>query len=87
MRRHEGFSIVEGLLVVAVLVVVGAVGYLAYDNLLVPKAMNDTTSDTVASKPVNITNSKDLDTVNNDLDQLTVDDSELSQLDSAINSF
>lgn len=87
MKGREGFSIVEGLLITAVLVVVGAVGYLAYSNLLAPKTTNDTTNAAAAAKPVTVASSKDLDTVNNDLNQLTVDDSELTQLDSAINSF
>lgn len=83
MKRQNGFSLIEGLLIVVVLVIIGAVGYLAYSNLWAPK-----TEDTNKSvKPVKVESQKDLEEVDSALDQLTVDDSELSQLDSALSNF
>lgn len=83
MKRQNGFSVVEGLLIVVVLAIVGAVGYLAYSNIWAPKS--DDTSVTTA--PVTVENTADLEEVDTALDQLSVEDSELSELDSALNNF
>lgn len=90
MKRQKGFSIVETVLILVVLAIVGAVGYLAYTNLIVP-TKNDTANrekaDT-ASQPVKVNDTKDLDTVSTQLDQMSVDDSsDGAQLDTAANSF
>lgn len=84
MKNYKGFSIVEILLVFALVAVIGTVGYLAYNNVFAPKGSNDAS---VSIEPVKVNNTKDLETVNTELDRLSVDDSELNQLDSAINSF
>ena len=92
MTRQKGFSIVETVLILVVLAIVCAVGYLAYTNLIVP-TRNDTENrekaDTAAaSQPVKVNETKDLDTVSTQLDQMSVDDSsDSTQLDSAANSF
>lgn len=83
MKRQKGFSVIEGLLIVVVLAIIGAVGYLAYSNLWASKG-SDTNSSVAAVK---VESQKDLDKVDSALDQLTVDDSELGQLDSALNNF
>lgn len=84
MKNYKGFSIVEILLVFAVLAVIGTVGYLFFNNVIAPKVSNDAS---VSVEPVKVNNAKDLETVNTELEKISVDDSELNQLDSAINSF
>jgi Tfp pilus assembly protein PilE len=86
MNRQNGFSVVEGLLVVVVLVIIGAVGYLAYTNLWSPKPAADETAST-ASAQVKVENTNDLNTASTALDNVSLDDSDSSQLDSAANSF
>lgn len=84
MKNRKGFAIVEFVLVVAVLAVLGTVGYLAYNNFVAPKPTEEAA---LSTQPVKINNAKDLDAVNSELDKLPVDDSDLDQLDNAINSF
>lgn len=86
---QRGFSIVEGVFVVIIVVIIGAVGYLAYNNFVAPKASTtNTASDPSASSPpVTVTSTKDLDTVSSTLDNLQLDDSDSGSLDSASNSF
>lgn len=84
MKYRQGFTIIEGLLIVVVLAILGTVGYLAYTNLVAPKSTSDAS---VSTEPVTVKDAKDLESVNKELEKLPVDDSELDQLDSAINSF
>lgn len=88
MNRQNGFHVVEGILVVVVVVIMGAMGYLAYANLWAPKPLSTaSTASNASTAPVQVASTKDLTTVSSDLDQLSVDDNELNQLDSASNSF
>jgi Tfp pilus assembly protein PilE len=92
MKRQPGFSIIESLLILVALVIVVAVGYLAYTNLIVPTNKDTQRTEkaqtAAASQPVKVNDTKDLDAVSTQLDQMTVDDSsDSAQLDSAANSF
>lgn len=84
MKYRQGFTIIEGLLIIVVVAILGTVGYLAYTNLVAPKSTSDAS---VSTKPVSVKNAKDLESVNKELEKLPVDDSELDQLDGAVNSF
>jgi prepilin-type N-terminal cleavage/methylation domain-containing protein len=84
MARRNGFSAVEVVLVLVVVLIIGAVGYLAYNNLVLKPT--DTVSTT--SGPVKIETASDLDGADTALDNVSVDDdSDSSQLDSAADSF
>jgi Tfp pilus assembly protein PilE len=84
MKYSEGFSVIEGLLIVALVAIVGSVGYLSYVNFLAPSS---TATIDVSESPVTVKSTQDLDTVTKELDMLPVDDSELEELDNAVNSF
>lgn len=86
MIRKDGFSIIEILLIIVVLFIVGGVGYMAYNNLGQKTASNVTQNQPTAS-PVVVKYKKDLDTVDKQLDDLQLDDSETNQLDSSADSF
>lgn len=84
MKNSKGFSVIEGLLILAAIAIVGTVGYLGYVNLIATPATN--TSD-VSESPVTVKSNQDIGKVNQELEKLPVDDSELEQLDSTVNSF
>lgn len=84
MNNFKGFSVIEGLLVIAVVAIVGTLGYLGYVNFIAPSPTSNTD---VSESPVNVKTSQDLDKVSKELESLPVDDSELEELDSAVNSF
>lgn len=88
MKRQQGFTLVEGILIVLVLGIIVAVGYLAYTNLVLTKDKSTSSVSAPAdAKPVKIEKKEDLATASNELDNVSLDDTELSQLDSALNSF
>jgi cytoskeletal protein RodZ len=88
MKRREGFSVVEVILIFVVVVIVGAVGWLAYANIISPKSSTETSQDSASSKDtVTVDDEQGLDIVEESLDTLSLDDTESSELDSAIGSF
>lgn len=88
MRKNAGFTFVEVVAVMAILVIVGGVGYMAYNNFVKPKDQTTAQAQTTDIKPVVVKSKADLDAADKQLDALPVDDnSETSQLDSAANSF
>jgi Tfp pilus assembly major pilin PilA len=84
MKKRDGFTVVEVVMVVVGVVIIVGVGWLAYSNVLAPKASDLNTSD---ATPVEVENKSDLDKVNTTLDQLSLDDSDSNDLDKAVNSF
>lgn len=84
MKNSKGFSVIEGLLVIVVLAIVGALGYLGYINFIAPTPSSTTD---ISEGPVKVKSSQDLDKVSKELETLPVNDSELEELDSAVNSF
>jgi prepilin-type N-terminal cleavage/methylation domain-containing protein len=84
--RHNGFTIIEVLLAIVVIGIIGAIGYIGYTNLIAPKTTTDTVS-TTTQDPVKIENKTDLDNASTQLDNVQIDDSDNSQLDSAADSF
>ena len=89
--KKAGFSVFEIIIIIVVLAIVGAVGYLAYTNFF---AKNNDSSATVSPSPqastgtdTAVKDSSDLDKVDKQLDDLTVDDTDSSQLDSSTSNF
>lgn len=79
--KERGFSVVEIVLIVVVVGILGGVGYMAYTNFLAPKAAN-----TADATPVKVESKKDLDTVDKTLDNVSLDDVDTTDLDSATNN-
>lgn len=75
MKKIQGFSAVEVVIVVVVLAIVGALGYVAYNNFV---ANDDTaTTETTTSseqEPAKIESKDDLDQALNTVDSTSVDD-------------
>lgn len=85
--KKDGFALIEAVLIVVVLIIVGAVSYLAYTNLSKPKT-TATQPTSTATQTVTVSNAKDLDTVDKQLDAMSLDDENASkELDSSTNSF
>ena len=84
MTQQRGFSLIEGLLIVAVLVIVGVVGYLGYSNFIAPKSDSTKAADT---QPVKVESTSDLKKADTALDDVALDDSDSSQLDNITDDF
>lgn len=88
MARRDGFSVIEAVLIVGVIVVLGAVGYLAYTNLFKAPATTDSVAEkTMVEEPVKVESTADLDKATAALDDVSLDDSELDQLDNELKGF
>ena len=90
MKRQDGFTLVEAIFIVIILAIIGALGYLAYTNIIAPQSKTAETSSVASSgssAPVKVESKKDLDTASSALDNVSVDDTDSSQLDSATGSF
>lgn len=94
MRNNRGFSVVEVVVLLAVLVIIGALGYVAYNNLILNNDSQSASSDESAltadslTSPVVIKSSSDLDKIAEELDSLSLEDSDSNtQYDKAVSSF
>lgn len=88
MKRREGFSVVEVVLILVVVVIVGTVGWLAYTNIISSKSSTETSQDSASSKDtMTVQDEQGLDIVEQSLDTLPLDDTDSSELDTAIGSF
>lgn len=85
MKKNEGFSIVEGTLVVVALIILGSVGYMAYTHFIASPA--DSVANNSSQTPVKIEKSADLDKASAALDDTSLDDSDTSQFEDLTNSF
>ncbi len=85
MARHNGFTVIEGLLIIVVVGIIGAVGYMGYTNFIAPKTPATVSSS--SSEPVNVESKADLDDASTQLDNVSLDDSDSGQFDSAAGSF
>lgn len=84
MTKQRGFSPIEGILIVAVLVIIGTIGYLAYTNVIAPKTESAKSAD---AQPVKVESSADLKDADTALDAVALDDTDSAQLDSATDNF
>jgi len=88
MNRNDGFSVVEGILIVVVVAIIIAVGRIGYSNFIAPKLANQTGQvSTNSDATVRVESAKDLDAASMSIDTLPIDDSDSAQLDSAVSSF
>lgn len=88
MKKLRGFSGVEAFLIVLVLVIAGAVGYVFFMNTSGNKAT--TTTSSVPTTIQQITSTSDIDKVTTELNSLNVESDSTSDLDSLttqLNSF
>ena len=90
--KKSGFTIVEVIVIVVTVIVIAGVGYMAYTNIFAKKD----SSTSVKSSPspqasqtadATVDNTSDLDKVDKQLDELSIDDSDTSQLDSSTSGF
>lgn len=87
MSNKQGFSVVEVVVVLAVLVILGALGYTAYTNLVVNNADTSSTA-TPTPSPVVIKTTDDLDKISEELDSISLEDTESSEkFEEAASSF
>lgn len=72
MRKNQGFSLVEGIIIVIVVVVIGALGVVGYNawkkNGTTQQATTNTTSKTTTAQVPDVKSTGDLDTVTKTLD-------------------
>ncbi|MBP7760565.1 prepilin-type N-terminal cleavage/methylation domain-containing protein [Candidatus Saccharibacteria bacterium] len=73
MRRQSGFSIIEVVLVFAVVVVVGLVGYNLYNMQQARNEQTATTQQKAAAMPESINSTSDLDAAAKALDATQLD--------------
>lgn len=93
MHNKNGFSIIEAVVLLAVVVIIGTLGYMAYNNFVANKdsgtaSTTDTTSKSISTSPVVIKSNSDLNSIANELDSMSLEDSSSSsQFDTAASSF
>ncbi|USN96169.1 MAG: hypothetical protein H6797_03765 [Candidatus Nomurabacteria bacterium] len=93
MHNKNGFSIIEAVVLMAVVVIVGTLGYMAYNNFVANKdsgaaSTTDTASKSISTSPVVIKSNSDLNSIANELDSMSLEDSSSSsQFDTAASSF
>lgn len=91
MRNKNGFTIVEVVIFIAVLAIIGALGYTAYNNLVAnhdSTATDASASPAPTATPVVVKSSSDLEKISSELDAMSLEDSDSnSQLDTAASSF
>lgn len=85
MHNKLGFSAVEVVIALAVIVILGALGYTAYNNLVV---YSNTETATPTASPVVIKSADDLDKVAKELESISLEDTESSEkFEEAASSF
>jgi len=91
---QRGFTIVEGVILVAVIVVLAGVGFVAYNNFAAPKP-TDTTVGTSEDAPHShdmnsmsqVTSTKDLDEAMTSLDDASFENDGQTDIDSQSSQF
>lgn len=88
MKKRDGFSAVEIVMIIAVAVIVGTVGWMAYSNLYAPKSTDETSQkSSVKTDDVTVKSESDLDKVDTALNDINLDDTDSAELDAAVDKF
>lgn len=88
--RYDGFSVLEAILVVIGIIILGAVGIVAYNNFVAKPANETKTSQDASSKQQadsTINTTADLDAASSSLDDTSFDSDGIDQLDTDAASF
>ena len=90
--KKSGFTIVEVVVIVATVAVIAGVGYMAYTNIFATKDTSSSVKTSPSPKASQAPNtavktSADLDKVDKELDELSIDDSDAGQFDSSTSEF
>jgi len=89
MKKSRGFSGVEAFLIVLVVVIIGALGYVFLTNTSTNKTKSNA-ANSVPTAAIEIKSTSDIDKVSSDLNSLNVESDSSSDLDSIttqLNSF
>lgn len=93
MNKRNGFSIIEGIIIVVIVAIIVSLGLVFYNNYIAKKDTATTqqesqTADADQTEPTQISSSSDLDTAATQLDQLDIEDTDdVSTLDSETEAF
>lgn len=90
--KKSGFTIVEVVVIVVTVIVIAGIGYMAYTNIFAKKDSSTsvkTSPSPQASQTADTTigDTSDLDKVDKQLNDLSIDDGDASQLDSSTSGF
>ena len=88
--NNRGFTIVEVAIVATLILAIGGIGYVAYQNISKSQDKPEaTTAQAVVEKDaeVKVESTKDLDTVTTQLDEVPVDDTDTASFDEAVDGF
>lgn len=87
---EKGFGIVEVVLVIAVLVILGGVGWVAYNNFMAPKSNDSSKTDTASHDEMDmpkIESSADLEKASTSLDDASFEDDGTKEFESQTAQF
>ncbi len=90
MKTNKAFTIIEGVIVFAILAIVVSLGFVLYNNLTGDDKSEGSTSDTavVQTEVPAIANSEDLESVDSMLETSELDDlDDFSDLDAQLSQF
>ena len=89
MARNNGFTRIEIILVVVTIIIIGGLGLFGYIRFIAPsgKAVQTLQPADPLKAPIVIDGVSDLNSVQKDLDQAALDDSDNSELDKAASDF
>lgn len=87
MKTSKGFSIIEAVLILVVVVAIAAVGYLAYTNFLADDNTSQDEGSATVVMPEKIESIDDIDEVNTKLSEIELQDSDNEEFDKAVESF
>lgn len=84
---RQGFTLIELIIVVVMLVIIGSLGVIGYRNFIAPKETPAPASNTSVSSVATdeesdaITSDAGLDTAESDLDSMSFDDADMTELE------
>ena len=88
MKKYQGFSLVEVVIILVIVTVIGAVGYVAYDRLYNPSTDEISNVQSVPETPA-VSTKADLDTAATALDSADLDaaEAEITALEAELAKF